>query len=96
MFGLHRPRHGNKRPFAVVLLLQVWAIVDTDSDGKPEYTWQLVKDLNTPSGIALDEKEDILYVSGWEGAAGAGGKGMIWGLKDVSTAALQKKVRHMR
>lgn len=72
-------------------VFQVWAIVDSDSDGKPEYTWQLVKNLNTPSGIALDGKHDILYVSGFEGPVD-GLKGMVWALKDVSKYALSKKV----
>ncbi len=72
--------------------LQVWAVVDTDSDGKVDYTWQLVKDLNTPSGIALNADDDMLYVSGFEGPED-NLKGMVWGLKDVSRYALEKKVR---
>eukprot|EP00878_Enallax_costatus_P012020 GHUV01012549.1.p1 GENE.GHUV01012549.1~~GHUV01012549.1.p1 ORF type:complete len:431 (+),score=68.85 GHUV01012549.1:66-1295(+) len=72
-------------------LSDVWAIVDSNSDGKPEYTWQLVKQLNTPSGIALDKNNDILYVSGFQNTSSGDLKGMVWSMKDVSKYALRKK-----
>ncbi|KAF6265897.1 hypothetical protein COO60DRAFT_1633308 [Scenedesmus sp. NREL 46B-D3] len=66
----------------------VFAVVDRNSDGRPEYVHKLVVDgINTPNGIAL--RGDSLFVAAYEDAGIE--KGLIWRLDDVHQHALQRK-----
>jgi len=65
--------------------LQVYYVVDTNSDGTPDYSGQLLSDIDTPTGVAVRGQQ--LFVSGFQN-----GKGMIWRLDDVHEYALQNKV----
>jgi hypothetical protein len=73
--------------------LQVFAVVDKDSDGKVDYVHSLVEGgINTPNGIALQGTS--LFVASYEDKGGQDTtpKGLIWRLDDVHQYALQKKV----
>ncbi len=66
--------------------MQVYYVVDEDSDGVPDFTGQLLSKIDTPNGVTVRGQQ--LYVSGFKD-----GKGMIWRLDNVHEFALQNKVR---
>jgi hypothetical protein len=69
---------------------QVFAVVDTNSDGRVDYVHKLVKDgINTPNGIAL--RGGSLFVASYEDTGVEAG--LIWRLDDIHEYALTKKVR---
>eukprot|EP00775_Hariotina_reticulata_P005822 gene5822-6063_t len=63
----------------------VWALVDSDSDGKVDYTQLLVDKLDTPNGIAM--KNNTLYISGFINNRT---QGVIWALANAPSYALNK------
>lgn len=70
----------------------VFAVVDSNSDGVVDYVHSLVVDgINTPHGIAL--QGDSLFVASYEDFPddGVKEKGLIWRLDNVHQYALQNK-----
>jgi hypothetical protein len=66
-------------------MLQVYYIVDKDSDGVPDFSGTLLKS-DTPNGVVVQGSD--LLLSGFED-----GKGMVWRLEDVHSYALRNQVR---
>jgi hypothetical protein len=66
-------------------LLQVYYIVDEDSDGVPDFNGTLLRG-DTPNGVVVQGSD--LLLSGFED-----GKGMVWRLPNVHSYALRNQVR---
>lgn len=79
--------------FSPTDLSNVYALIDQDSDTKVDKVLVLVKDLRTPSGIAL--RGTSLFISGYDddGNAGTVKRGAIWKIEDVHSKALAGMVR---
>lgn len=77
--------------FAPTDLSNVYALIDQDSDTKVDKVLVLVRDLRTPSGIAL--RGNSLFISGYDDDAGEVKRGAIWKIEDVHSKALAGMVR---
>jgi hypothetical protein len=89
------PENGLFAKLAVACLyivLQVYAVVDKDSDGTVDYVHKLVVGgINTPNGIAL--RGNSLFVASYEDSGdNVPEKGLIWRLDNIHQYALQRKV----
>jgi hypothetical protein len=65
-------------------MLQVYYIVDEDSDGVPDFNGTLLRG-DTPNGVVVQGSD--LLLSGFEV-----GKGMVWRLPNVHSYALRNQV----